>query len=501
MLVTAEDAYPVLERAFLGARQEVIAGFRIFDPETRLRSDESRAIGETWMDLLAHTLERGVRITLLIGDFDPVNALELHRGTWAAIRRLSGLRELVSPGSAPLVARAMLHPAQIGLIPRLVFGPRARGRIRAMLADGLDPGRQAPGLIPWCKDTKDGPRLRPFALPRQYPASHHHKLAVFDRERLYIGGLDLNNRRYDTHAHDQPTQKTWHDVQLMLGDRTLAEAGHRYLESLAETVAGAKPPPPVPGFLRSQSQPRRFGLTHISPRPALREIRAAHLREIARAERLIYLETQFFRDRVIARALCRAARRTPDLTLIMTLPGAPEDVAFHGSGSLDSRFGENLQARCVTKVLRAFGPRVFFGAPVQPRPVRAADSQQDRARLAGAPLVYVHAKVSIFDRRAAIVSSANLNGRSLNWDSEAGVILHHPEDVAQVQRKVMRHWLPETAGPEFLDPQSAHAAWAALARENAAGEAGAQRGFIVPYRVAPARRFGRPVPGAPEAMV
>ena len=49
--------------------------------------------------------------------------------------------------------------------------------------------------------------------------------------------------------------------------------------------------------------------------------------------------------------------------------------------------------------------------------------------------------VSIFDGAAAIVSSANLNGRSLRWDTEAGVLLTDPDTVASLRQRLMAHWL------------------------------------------------------------
>lgn len=62
ILVTAAEAYPALERAFLSARREIVAGFRVFDLKTRLRSAEARAIGPTWFELIIHTLRRGVQV-------------------------------------------------------------------------------------------------------------------------------------------------------------------------------------------------------------------------------------------------------------------------------------------------------------------------------------------------------------------------------------------------------------------------------------------------------
>ena len=171
-----------------------------------------------------------------------------------------------------------------------------------------------------------------------------------------------------------------------------------------------------------------------------------------------------------------------------------EDVAFDGAHSADARFGEFLQHRCVKLVRRAFGPRVLFMAPAQPRP-----SQTDgRDTLWGAPIVYVHAKVSIFDDDAAIVSSANLNGRSLYWDTELGVEIAMREDVERLRRRCFRHWLPEDAGEEFYRPETALSAWRRLAVENLHRAPAERRGFVLPYDPTPAERFGRdlavPVP-------
>jgi phospholipase D1/2 len=118
-----------------------------------------------------------------------------------------------------------------------------------------------------------------------------------------------------------------------------------------------------------------------------------------------------------------------------------------------------------------------------------------------APIVYVHAKVSVFDGRAAVVSSANLNGRSHRWDTEAGVALEAPDQAAFLQERLMRHWLPEDAGPELFDPQAAPDAWARLADDNAAQRPDERRGFLLPFPRKAPRRFGRPIPFLPQEMM
>jgi phosphatidylserine/phosphatidylglycerophosphate/cardiolipin synthase-like enzyme len=130
-----------------------------------------------------------------------------------------------------------------------------------------------------------------------------------------------------------------------------------------------------------------------------------------------------------------------------------------------------MQARALRIVRRAFGKRLFVASPAQPRPALpdSGDPEDRRDRHHAAPLVYVHAKVSIFDDTAAIVSSANLNGRSFRWDTEAGIYLANPADVVELRHRVMAHWLPAESGPEAFASETALAVWRRIAYRNASG--------------------------------
>ena len=79
-LITAEEAFPLLERRVAAARRTVDLSFRIFDTRTRLRTEEARAAcaGEDWADLLAALAGRGVKVRVLISDFDPIGGAALH---------------------------------------------------------------------------------------------------------------------------------------------------------------------------------------------------------------------------------------------------------------------------------------------------------------------------------------------------------------------------------------------------------------------------------------
>jgi phospholipase D1/2 len=502
LLLTAAEAYPALEVAFLEARTEIWCSFLVFDPATRLRSPEGLAVGKTWFDLIIHVLRHGVRMNIVISDFDPFGAPRLHRATWRSVRMLIAAAELAD--SHRLKVKAALHPGEAALPLRLMalsLAAQRRRKARRWLFSLSEARRRAairdmPGLA---RALGLAPVLPPDQAPtgRLWPCTHHQKLAVFDRRLLYIGGLDLNDRRYDTPDHDLPGNETWHDIQIMTTGPAVAEA-QAHLESFLDVVAGQRPPPPARHLLRTMSRPRQRwrGLGGIET--VVDDIFQAHLAEIARAERLVYLETQYLRDLRLARALAARAEKVPGLTAIVILPAAPDDVAFEGNTGIDARYGEFLQARCIRILRKAFGPRLFIGGPAQPRPARR---ERGRAKLHSAPIIYVHAKLSVFDDNAAIVSSANLNGRSFCRDTEAGIRLSLPCEVVDLRHRTMAHWLPANATRSFFDPATAARAWAELATANARRPPTARQGFLLPYDLGAAEAFGLNVAIVPEDMV
>ena len=510
ILVTAGEAYPELERAFLTADHEIVAGFRVFDLKTRLRSPEALAIGKTWFDLVIHTLRRGVALHMVLSDFDPVARPRLHRATWRTVRMFWAAADIAGP-QARLRLIPSMHSAAAGLWPRVLFWPLVQSRLarlagwlrRQVHAHRLTALREMPGASAMLAAKDALPRPRLFSLPPLYPATHHQKLAVIDGRRLYIGGLDLDERFYDTPDHALPGHETWHDVQLMV-EGPVAEDARAHLLTFPDIIAGrVELPPAAPRrdamrFVRTLSRRRGRGAWRfIAPDPVVGEIEAAHHAAIETAERLIYIETQYFRDRRMARHLAQEARQKPGLRMILILPAAPDDVAFEGATGLDARLGEFLQAKCLRILRRGFGRRLFVGGAAQPRRTRATG----RAQLNGAPLVYIHAKVSIFDDHQAIVSSANLNGRSLRWDTEAGLVLTDPSSVTELRQRLMAHWLPTGAGADYFNPDRALQAWWALATRNAKAAPEARRGFILPYNLREAEAFGRAFPLVPDEMV
>ena len=501
-LLTAQEAFPELERLFLSAKSEIVLCFRIFDPWTSLRSPEAKAIGTTWFDLLVHCLERGVRVSITVSDFDPMVWADGHQSAWATVRALVAAGE--ASGRPDLLdAQTSMHPARLGLLPRLVLWPRTYMELRKTVTrvNKRPPAARAkfvsetPYLRQHLRLKDEVLTARLWPVPVLYPATHHQKLAVFDGQQLYIGGLDLDERRYDTPSHQQEAAETWHDFQVSLSGPAARDA-LEHLHSF-KAVTHGDDPPKLTSLLRTISQRRKQDRFAMSPKPRVNEIVEAHMQNASNAQTLIYMESQYFRDRQFARHLAQQAQSKPALRMILILPAAPEDVAFASDPGSDARYGEYLQAKSVAIIREAYGERLLIGAPAQPRAVK----QRGRGTLYGAPLIYLHAKVSIFDDTSAIVSSANLNGRSLRWDTEAGVRLTDPAKVQAIRQACFEHWLGAQSEKAYFQTATAQPLWAKRAYSNAQVPPADRQGFVLPYASRPAKRFGRNLPGIPEEMV
>ena len=230
--------------------------------------------------------------------------------------------------------------------------------------------------------------------------------------------------------------------------------------------------------------------SRLSPRPVIREIESATLAAIEAARDSIYIETQFLRHRPVIDALAAAAAR-PDLDLVLILPPVAERVLFDGDHGWDARHAHALQVRALSQLTQAFGDRFAAIAPAQPRAADPGDPA-----INGAGPIYVHSKVMVVDDHTAIVGSANLNGRSLRWDTEASVRF---DDTAAIRglRETLALWLSDHAKGGAI---TRAATWTKAAKENAALTPEERTGFALPYPLEKVRRFSRLLPILPDDM-
>lgn len=531
-LITAEQGFPAMERLAFEAQRHLWLSFRIFDPATRLRFATN--IGSTWLDLLRNRLAAGVRIRVLLTDFDPIVAHDLHE---ASARSAALLGEI--SGNGDLQTMVVRHDARVG--KGLRFGlwlPAARElelqrrELNSLpLDDRADIFSHRPGIWRYLWQREDGKiAWRAFKLPRLFPATFHQKIVVADHQSAIIGGLDIDERRYDSPAHDREASETWHDVAVNLTGGVVSDISHHIASCWNENrlrmqvlhreqsrhapsdgitlptqispletdeIPDARAASQGIRLLRTKSvQKRRVGL-QLSPATVENEIEQAHMAAISSAQKAIYIETQFFRSQAIADALVQVARQNPTVNLVLILPAAPEEIAFEEKLGLPERMGEYLQTECLSAINDAFGARAVILSPVRNVP----SNSTSRDQLHGAEIIYVHSKVLIIDGTKFIVGSANLNGRSMRWDTEAAVECTDVTQIQKLRQAVLKHWLPDNPDPSYFNVSEMAKHWGALADSNAHRPPDQREGFLVPHDPSPAKQVGARLPGVPDELV
>lgn len=532
-LVEAAEMYPELERLALAATDHVWLAFRIFDPDTALHSDEAKALGlKDWGQLIGHIAGKHVAVRIMLADFEPVMADYLHAGSWRAFRRLKALQEAEDGRVQVMVIQ---HVGEIGWAWRQLLRLPLRSKTRKVVAavlkkDGAIDAR--PGLwrnVNWVSGVARG--WKASAPPRLWPATFHHKFAVFDGRIAIVGGIDVNDRRYDDEDHDQRADQTWHDISCRLTGPVVADAARHYARlwnaeaprakeiadywshDAPETIAlgeicrlaepdhvPAEAGPATAQLLRTRSA-RNDSAFAFGPHAHVRELKAAHALLFRSARKRLYIEAQFFRSREASRWLAAALRANRALEVIILIANAPEEIAFEGqSGNPAHRHGEYLQARALKRVVKAGGiDRVGLFTLARDTKAKGKEREfgEERGTAFGSGLIHIHSKLVIADDDAVLLSSANINGRSFEWDTELGVLWQQPGEA--IGDFCAALW--EALSQGELNEKASLADWQKLAFSNARRDPEDRAGFIVPYQIGRARRFGRPAWFVPDDLV
>ncbi|KJS39699.1 MAG: hypothetical protein VR70_07500 [Rhodospirillaceae bacterium BRH_c57] len=259
---------------------------------------------------------------------------------------------------------------------------------------------------------------------------HHQKIVSIDDRFALVGSIDITRERWDTRAHadNDPRRKTpgrvpyqpHHDVALALDGPAAADLGalcrDRWRRATQEDL---DPPPKVTGtFDWPENAPEdghglTVGIARTLPPfediPGIFEIESLTLRAIRQAERLIYLENQYFASRAIARALIARLREADPPEVVVINPREAGDW-------LEQATMDTARVRVVAACRRAdHAGRFRIFQPV---------TEKGHA-------IYVHAKVMIIDDRLLKVGSANINNRSMGFDSECDVATQAADDTTR----------------------------------------------------------------------
>jgi phospholipase D1/2 len=246
-------------------------------------------------------------------------------------------------------------------------------------------------------------------------ACHHQKIVVIDDAIAFCGGIDVTVGRWDTREHldDDARRKSpwgfrqepWHDATAAV-DGEAARALGQLARERWERATGERLEAPSPGRriwpegLDATFRQIEVGIARTQPhyngQPEVREIEALYLAAIRRAQRTIYIESQYFASKRITDALADRLQETGGPEIVVINPASAE-------GWLEEEAMSTARALNVDRLRRADRERrfrIYF-------PVTAG----------GAP-IYVHAKILIADERFFRVGSSNLNNRSMGLDTE-----------------------------------------------------------------------------------
>ena len=251
-------------------------------------------------------------------------------------------------------------------------------------------------------------------------ASHHQKIVVIDDCFAFCGGIDMTGERWDTRAHrdgdpgrrrpDGKPYKPWHDATTALQGAVAAALGSHARERWK--LAGGGKLEPVrgksdcwPDELPAQFTDVDVAISRTAPemddQKPIHEIEEAYLAHIARAQRFIYAESQYFASRRIAEAIVKRLEEAdgPEIVIInpVTAQGWLEPLAMD---TARARLVEALRRRDKHGRLRIYHPVTAEGEPI-----------------------YVHAKLMIVDDAILRVGSSNMNNRSLRLDTECDVTI------------------------------------------------------------------------------
>jgi phosphatidylserine/phosphatidylglycerophosphate/cardiolipin synthase-like enzyme len=151
-------------------------------------------------------------------------------------------------------------------------------------------------------------------------------------------------------------------------------------------------------------------------------------------------------------------------------------------------------------LLRKAGPsRVGLFTLAKQEPVKQDEKKFEKTRgtAYGSGLIHIHAKLLIADDKACLLSSANINGRSFEWDTELGIIWSEEGRAIPEFRK--RLW-GQLFGGE-VDENMGLSEWREIARFNSQAAPEQRKGFVVPYQLGRAKRYAQPYFFIPDDLV
>jgi len=289
-----------------------------------------------------------------------------------------------------------------------------------------------------------------------FDASHHQKLVVIDGVMSFVGGIDLCASRWDERDHRPDNTmrrdsngagyRTFHDMQAYQCG-PVAKHLAEYFQQRWRAVCGAplELPEPQPRACRLPFTPTiELGAAEVAiartdinrgngAKPNL-EIRQLLIDAVDAAERLIYIENQYCSSEALSKALIKRMKQRRRSRLEIVLIVAKDAEAFLEQlsiGIAQSRIIRRLR-KTAAEHGHAFG--IYYPAST------GADGTEVPT--------YIHSKLVLIDDRFLSVGSANMNNRSMAYDTELNVAWDAPSGspLSEAIRRLRIDLLAEHTG-------------------------------------------------------
>ncbi|HEY3696375.1 phospholipase D-like domain-containing protein [Phenylobacterium sp.] len=293
-----------------------------------------------------------------------------------------------------------------------------------------------------------------FVLDGKLPvgACHHQKIIVIDDAIGFCGGGDIGPDRWDTpqHLDNDPRREkarhvhgnsendfdSRHEAMGLVEGAPAKALGALFRERWMRATGEILPEPPAarpawPAGVTAQFEGVEVGLSRTLPAwrryPEVREVERLHLEGIAAATRCIYMENQYFTSPLIAAALARrlAEPDGPEVVLV----GTEHSPSYFDQATMDRtrvKFIETLKRADKHGRFQAYSPVTTLGR-----------------------IIIVHAKLTIIDDRLLRIGSANINNRSMGFDTECDMSFEAAgragtgarREIAGLRTRLLAHWL------------------------------------------------------------